>query len=697
MLKKATTEAKHHKHASGSSPPKGDAPKSVCSSGVETPCAPQSNGCRASEEMALLTGRPRRLARAALDALGGDREATYSLLMSDLALSAIDGLPCEVLPLKEGIPAWLGGEGKVRSVGTFAECLLLRMERQREAEVRLFALEPVRLFLVFAEQKDFALPAIWHALPEGERLPEVDVLESVAVQTCTFDPGPLTLPVQGLPLTAILARVLRKPGGAHPPQNSLVPSSRQPALSPHLGKAAKPSSREAPRAAAGVSNHLQDPAAAPKRYRTLKSVGSGAFGTVYLAESPRGGRVAVKVMREEDSHEAREAELLGRVRHPCVVPLLDCFEAPGGGGERELHIVMEYLPQTLHQRIAGEPLKPAALRCFSFQLLRALAHLHGMGICHRDLKPENILVEDRVLKLADFGSAKELGEGPSSSYICSRWWRAPELVLGATRYTVRVDWWSCGCVVAEMMLGRPFFMGKSSWGQMYELVRALGTPSAEEVTALTAGQDGGRMAQHLAKLADLQRPAKPWEELLPAYARLPEALELPAKLLAYNPAARGPPGEALLCHFLAELPLDGEPLPASLFAFTEEELRPCRPETQHALRSFASQRSAAVAGAPKVRGPTLRPEALGPEALRPEALRPLPDLQLEATAEPTSGAACCCVGTRSRSGRGRRRARSSSRSQRWAPEKASRRRTALSRPRLRMPSQPHSREEDDDL
>ncbi|CAJ1355130.1 unnamed protein product, partial [Effrenium voratum] len=201
-----------------------------------------------------------------------------------------------------------------------------------------------------------------------------------------------------------------------------------------------------------------------------------------------------------------------------------------------LCMVLEYLPQTLHQKIGGQPLCVADVRCFTFQLLRALAHLDGLQIVHRDLKPENVLLDPatRAVKVADFGSAKVLTDEPSSSYICSRWWRAPELIFGATRYSTSVDWWSCGCICAEMMLGRPLFTGESSWGQMYEIIRSLGTPTLEEVKAMQAGSDG-RLAGHFSKLAALERPPKAWEDLLPAFAHEHQALELPAVLLSFDP------------------------------------------------------------------------------------------------------------------------------------------------------------------
>lgn len=96
------------------------------------------------------------------------------------------------------------------------------------------------------------------------------------------------------------------------------------------------------------------------------------------------------------------------------------------------------------------------VRLYIYQNFRALAYLHALGICHRDIKPQNLLVDsdNHVLKVCDFGSAKRLIKGEVNvSYICSRYYRAPELIFGATEYNNSIDVWSVGCVMAELLLG----------------------------------------------------------------------------------------------------------------------------------------------------------------------------------------------------------------------------------------------------
>ncbi|KAE8771032.1 hypothetical protein D1007_57123 [Hordeum vulgare] len=89
------------------------------------------------------------------------------------------------------------------------------------------------------------------------------------------------------------------------------------------------------------------------------------------------------------------------------------------------------------------------------------------------------------LKICDFGSAKVLVKGePNISYICSRYYRAPELIFGATEYTIAIDLWSAGCVMAELLLGHPIFPGESGVDQLVEIIKVLGTPTREEIKCM---------------------------------------------------------------------------------------------------------------------------------------------------------------------------------------------------------------------
>merc|ERR1719443_1722159 len=155
---------------------------------------------------------------------------------------------------------------------------------------------------------------------------------------------------------------------------------------------------------------------------------------------------------------------------------------------------MEFVPETVYcvmkRFIKQRQQMPQTLiSLYTYQACRALAHLHASGVCHRDIKPQNLLVNasrGHVLKLCDFGSAVRVGKGRPIlvAYICSRYYRAPELVFGATNYGTAVDLWSVGCVLGEMLRGRPLFPGENGVDQLIEIVKVLGAPTRQEVLAM---------------------------------------------------------------------------------------------------------------------------------------------------------------------------------------------------------------------
>ena len=102
------------------------------------------------------------------------------------------------------------------------------------------------------------------------------------------------------------------------------------------------------------------------------------------------------------------------------------------------------------------------------------------NICHRDIKPSNVLIDETNgrFKICDFGSAKQLKSGEKSiTYICSRYYRAPELVLGCAEYTTKIDVWSAGCVIAEMITMHPLFDGDDNLDQIAKIIKVLGPPT----------------------------------------------------------------------------------------------------------------------------------------------------------------------------------------------------------------------------
>ena len=109
--------------------------------------------------------------------------------------------------------------------------------------------------------------------------------------------------------------------------------------------------------------------------------------------------------------------------------------------------------------------------------------IQDKGIAHRDIKPSNILLNEKEeAKFCDFGSAKLLVAGQKNlAYICSRYYRCPELILGATHYSTKVDIWSLGCCLGEILINRPLFDGNNNSAVFVKIIRLIGSPSLEDL------------------------------------------------------------------------------------------------------------------------------------------------------------------------------------------------------------------------
>jgi len=207
------------------------------------------------------------------------------------------------------------------------------------------------------------------------------------------------------------------------------------------------------------------------RYQPEKVVGNGAVGIVWRARSEDGDVVASKKVRLDRRYHNRELQMMKVMEHESIVRLRHYFEKVGRKkDETYLHLVMDYLPETLrsvalqhHKR--RKRFQVDHIKAYLWQTFRALEYIHARRICHRDIKPDNVLCDPATLKcrLCDFGCSKVLVKGqPNVSYICSRYYRAPELMFGATEYAVGGDAWSAGTILMELRLGNPPVQGQDS-------------------------------------------------------------------------------------------------------------------------------------------------------------------------------------------------------------------------------------------
>ncbi|ETW45206.1 CMGC/GSK protein kinase [Plasmodium falciparum NF135/5.C10] len=230
-----------------------------------------------------------------------------------------------------------------------------------------------------------------------------------------------------------------------------------------------------------------------KSYKLGNIIGNGSFGVVYEAICiDTSEQVAIKKVLQDPQYKNRELMIMKNLNHINIIYLKDYYYTESFKKNEKnifLNVVMEYIPQTVHKYMKyysrnNQSLPMFLVKLYSYQLCRALSYIHSKFICHRDLKPQNLLIDPRThtLKLCDFGSAKNLLAGQRSvSYICSRFYRAPELMLGSTNYTTHIDLWSLGCIIAEMILGYPIFSGQSSVDQLVRIIQVLGTPTEDQL------------------------------------------------------------------------------------------------------------------------------------------------------------------------------------------------------------------------
>lgn len=317
-------------------------------------------------------------------------------------------------------------------------------------------------------------------------------------------------------------------------------------------------------------------------FNVERVIGHGSFGVVFEAVlSETGERFAIKKVLQDKRYKSRELQILKLVsHHRNIAALRHCFHSVGSKDRADdvfCNLVLEFLPDTLGRFARSfsrsrEYLPVLLVKVFMFQLARALAFLHlpRINVCHRDIKPQNLLIDPAtgVLKLCDFGSAKQLVPGEkSAAYICSRFYRAPELLFGATTYTHAVDTWAMGCVLGELLLGAPLFAGESAVDQVVELCKVLGAPTTAEIAALNPAHSSFSFPSvppvGLARLFRRHVPA--------------DAVDLLSKLLRYAPADRITPGAAMAHPFFDELRQADARLPSGralpeLFDLSAEEV-----------------------------------------------------------------------------------------------------------------------------
>uniref|UniRef100_A0AAQ6AMM7 Mitogen-activated protein kinase 15 n=1 Tax=Amphiprion ocellaris TaxID=80972 RepID=A0AAQ6AMM7_AMPOC len=300
----------------------------------------------------------------------------------------------------------------------------------------------------------------------------------------------------------------------------------------------------------------------PVKWRTLhvnqRVENQEAYGIVWKAVDRQTGEiVAVKKIfdafrnRTDAQRTFREIMFLQEFGdHPNIIKLLNVIRAQN---DKDIYLIFDYMDTDLHAVIKkGTLLKDIHKRYVMYQLFKAIKYLHSGNVIHRDQKPSNVLLDtDCVVKLCDFGLARSLnqiqedsGNPALTEYVATRWYRAPEILLGSARYTKGVDMWSLGCILGEMLLGKALFPGTSTINQIEKIMSAIPHPSPEDVLAIKS-EYGSSVIQRM-----LLKPQVPLQDLLHPSVP-PDALDLLRGLLVFNPDKRLTAEQALQHPYVA--------------------------------------------------------------------------------------------------------------------------------------------------
>lgn len=351
-------------------------------------------------------------------------------------------------------------------------------------------------------------------------------------------------------------------------------------------------------------------------YKEEKKLGQGTFGEVYKGihlDTQR--QVAMKriiVNVEKDLFPItaqREITILRRLDHKNVIKLIEIVydHSPSSSNRpdqtqssgksilsKSFYMILPYMVSDLSGILHNPRIKlqMADIKNMMLQLLESINYIHCQKFMHRDIKTANILIDHNgVLKLADFGLARVYygappnlqypgGAGSGAKYtsvVVTRWYRAPELVLGDKTYTTAVDLWGVGCVFAEFFEKKPVLQGSSDIDQGHVIFKLLGTPSESDWP----------LARYLpgAELTRTQYPGTLKERFGSFLTET--GLDFLRKLLALDPYKRLTAMSAAQHPFFKEEPLPSAKLELPCEESHESDIKRYKEEMQQAMSQKA--------------------------------------------------------------------------------------------------------------
>lgn len=322
-----------------------------------------------------------------------------------------------------------------------------------------------------------------------------------------------------------------------------------------------------------------------KRYRILEPMNHSAHGLVCLAEDlDMEERVRVKKVERLFEHMTttkrtlRELRILRHLQHENLMQVKKIFFNGKKSEFQEIYVVSDLMETDLATTLKSlQALSDDHCQFFLYQVLRGMKYVHSAQVIHRDLKPRSLLVNSSCdLKICDFGLARMRFSDtewvcPMTEYVCTRWYRAPEVLCSWADYSSAIDMWSIGCILVEMHLRKPIFPGSTTQEQLDLIISVLGSPEGDELMKIP-NEKCRKFIRSLPKTA-----GKPFVEVVPTIE--PGVEDLLLKLLRWDPESRINVNEAIQQPYLEKwhCPEDEPtraPLDTSSFEFERRKINP---------------------------------------------------------------------------------------------------------------------------
>jgi len=301
----------------------------------------------------------------------------------------------------------------------------------------------------------------------------------------------------------------------------------------------------------------------------------GAYGIVWKAIDKKYKQTVALKKVFDAFHNATDAQRTYREviflqelnGHENIIRLRNIIKAENN---KDLYLVFDHMETDLHHVIRANILEEIHKQYVVYQLLKSLKYLHSADLIHRDLKPSNILINsDCQIKLADFGLARSVASTAEDTnikltdYVATRWYRAPEILLGSTKYSKAVDMWSVGCILGELIVGKAIFQGTSTLNQIEKVLELIGKPKTEDIDSVESPHAATILSSiNISKKKSFQSFFTNASEL---------ALDFLRRLLVFNPSNRltveealkhkyleqfSSPEEEIVCDHIIQIPMD---------------------------------------------------------------------------------------------------------------------------------------------